>query len=55
MLDDNSAQKKHEKIHKMFKNDLRAYALRNYSEGYKINKPLSGSLLYRRIMPKAER
>ena len=30
-------------------------ALRNYSEGYKINKPLFGSLLYRRIMPSAER
>ena len=39
----------------MCRNDLRAFALRNYSEGYKINKPLSGLLLYRRIIPKAER
>ena len=32
-----------------------ALALRNYSEGYKINKPLSGSLVYPRIMLSAER
>lgn len=31
---------KHEKIHKISRNDLRAFALRNYSEDYKINKPL---------------
>ena len=47
--------KKHEKIHKMCRNDLRAFALRNYSEGFKTNKPLSGLLLYWRIMPKAAR
>ena len=33
--------KKHEKIHKICRDDLRAFALRNYLEGYKINKPLS--------------
>jgi len=27
-------------------NDLRAFALRNYWEGYKINKPLSTLLVY---------
>ena len=32
--------KKHEKIHKMCRNDLRAFALRNYSEDFKTNKPL---------------
>ena len=47
--------KKHEKIHRMCRNDLRAFVLRNYSEGFKTNKPLSGLLLYWRIMPKAER
>ena len=47
--------KKHDKIHKVCRNGLRVFALRNYSESYKINKPLSGLLLYRRIMPKAER
>ena len=47
--------KKHEKIHKMCRNDLRTFALRNYSEGFKTNKPLSGLLLYWRIMPKAEK
>ena len=45
MLVDNSAQR-NEKIHKMCRNDLRAFALRNYSEGFKTNKPLSGLLLY---------
>ena len=47
--------KKHEKIHKTCRNDLSAFALRNDSEGYKINKPLSGLLVYRRIMRSAER
>ena len=47
--------KKHEKIRKISRNDLRAFALRNYSEGYKINKPFSGFLVYRRIVPSAER
>ena len=42
---DNSAQK-HEKIHKIYRNDQRVFALRNYSEGYKMNKPLSGLLVY---------
>ena len=27
----------------------------NYLEGYKINKPVSGLLIYRRVMPSAER
>ena len=45
--------KKHE--NKMCRNDLRAFALRNYSEGFKTNKPLSGLLLYWRILPKAAR
>lgn len=36
-----SFAQRNEKIHKMCKNDLRAFALRNYSEGYNINKPLS--------------
>ena len=27
-------------------NDLRSFALRNYSEGYKINKPLPALLVY---------
>ena len=39
----------------MCTDDLRAFALRNYTEGYKINNPLFGLLVYRRIMPKAER
>ena len=43
------------KIHKICRNNLRAFALRNYSEGYKISKPLCGLLVYRRIMPSAER
>ena len=34
---------------------LCVFALRNYLEDYKINKPLSGLLVYRRIMPLAER
>ena len=56
MLVDNSAQiKKHEKIHKMCRSDLSAFALRNYLEGFKINKPLHGLLVYRKITPKAER
>ena len=42
-------------MHKICRNNLRAFALRNYSEGYKINKPLFGLLVYRRIMPSAER
>ena len=32
-----------------------AVALRNYSEGYKIKKPLFGLLVYRRITPSAEK
>ena len=52
---DNSVPKKHEKIHKISWNDLRAFDLRSFSEGYKIDKPLSGLLVYRRIMPKTER
>ena len=47
--------KETQKIHKICRNDLRAFALRNYSEGYKINKPFSGLLVHRRIMPSAER
>ena len=47
--------KKHEKIHKVYRNDLRAFAMRNYAEVYEINKPLSGLLVHRRILPKAER
>ena len=43
------------KIHKICRDDLRAFALRNYSEGYKINKPLFGLLVYRRLMPSAKR
>ena len=43
------------KDHKLCRNDLHAFELRNYSEGYKRNKPLSGLLVYRRIMPSAER
>jgi len=31
-------------IHKIYRKGLRAFALRNYSEGYKINIPLSGLL-----------
>ena len=54
-LVDNSELKKQEKILKIWRNDIRAFTLRNYSEGYKINKPLSGLLVYRRIMPSAER
>ena len=46
---------KHENIHKICRNDVRVFALRNYSEGYKINKPLSGLLVYGGIMPLAER
>ena len=34
---------------------LCVFALGNYLEGYKINEPLSGWLVYRRIMPLAER
>lgn len=49
-LVDNLAQ-----FHEMYRNDLRAFALRNYSEDYKINKHLSGLLAYQRIMPLAER
>lgn len=35
--------------------DLRAFPLRNLSEGYKINKTFSGLLIYRGIMPSADR
>lgn len=49
-LVDNLAQ-----IHEIYRNDLRAFALRNYLEDYKINKHLSGLLAYQRIMPLAER
>lgn len=35
--------------------DLRTFPLRNLSEGYKINKTSSGLLIYRRIMPSADR
>ena len=34
---------------------MRRFALRNYSEGYKINERLSGLLVYQKIMPSAER
>ena len=37
-----------------YRNFSRAFALTNYSEGSKIHKPLSGLLVYRRIMPSAE-
>ena len=47
--------KKNEKIHQIYRNDLRSFALRNYPESYKINRPLFGSLDHRRIMPSAER
>ena len=52
---DNSVPRKtrtQKKIHKICRNDLRAFALRNYSESYKINKPVFGSLVFRRIMPR---
>ena len=45
--------KKHEKIHKVCRNNLCAW--RNYSEGYKINKPLSGLQICWWTMPLAER
>ena len=45
---------KRDKIHKICTNDPSSFALRNYSEGYKINRPLSGLLVYRRIIPSAE-
>ena len=38
--------KKHEKISKIYRNDLHAFTLRNYSEGYQIYKPLSSLLVY---------
>lgn len=34
-------------VHKIFRNDLRAFASKNYSDGYEINKPLFGLLVYR--------
>ena len=34
--------------------ERRGFVLRNYSQGYKINKPLSGLLVHRRIMPSAD-
>ena len=37
------------------RDNLHAFALRNYLEGYKVDKPLSRLLVYRRIMPSAER
>ena len=46
---------KHKKIHKICRNNLCAFALRNYRVNYKINKPLSGLLVYWMIMPSAER
>ena len=39
-LVDDSAQGNTKKIHKLYRNDLCAFTLRNYLEGYKINKPL---------------
>ena len=46
MLVDNSAQRNTKKIHEMCSSDLRAFALRNYSEGFETSKPLSGLLVY---------
>ena len=40
---------------KYARNDLRVFALRNYSEAYRMNKPLSGLLVYGSIIPPAER
>ena len=37
------------------RNDVRAFALKNQSEGYKANKSLSGLMVYWRIMPAPER
>ena len=48
--------KKHEKKYTKYKGTIYVRsALRNYSEGYKINKLLSGLLVYRMIMSSAER
>ena len=44
-----------ETIYKMYRNDLCVLAMRNYLEGYKINKFFSGLLVYRGIVPLAER
>ena len=38
----NSVPRNTKKIHEICGNDLRVFALRNYSEGNKINKPISG-------------
>ena len=52
----NSTQKKHKKKSIECKETIYiALTLTNCSEGYKINKPLSGLLVYWRIMPLAER
>jgi len=45
-LVDNSAQRNMKKSAKIYRNDLRAFTLRNYSEGYKIYKPFSSLLVY---------
>ena len=45
-LVDNFAQRNMKKVHKICINDLSVFTLRNYSEGYKINKPLSSLLVY---------
>ena len=47
-LANNLAQRNAKKSIKYKGNDLRAFALRNYSEGYTINKPLSGWLVYQK-------
>ena len=53
-LVDNSAQRNMKKSTKC-RNDLCALASRNDAEGYKINKALSGLLVYLRVMPSTER
>jgi len=55
-LVDNSTQRNtQKKIHKICRNDLSTFTLKNQLEGYKIDKPLSSLLVYWRIMPLAER
>jgi len=51
-LVDNSTQRNtQKKIHKICRNDLSTFTLKNQLEGYKIDKPLSSLLVYWRIMP----
>ena len=45
-LVDNFAQRNMKKVHKICINDLSVFTLRNYLEGYNINKPLSSLLVY---------